>query len=489
MAPDIMHKLAGLNNIPPINEITGRNFFETCLIYIQKHWKTPKFIISCLAISTTFYIFNPISSIISLFKSNKEQSIPKAKRPDKYTTGFTNTANDCFANSTVQSFVPLYRLTEYLHQLLKYNLPPEAIKYSMPLHLSLFGLLEKLQRPVYSNFSISVWDLLHLLESIHQGKISRSQHDAHELFQLLIDTLYEEYNRFFSFFNKLSDDRKKEVESIPKFPFFAIVETKLQCMNCKCFSRPVKTPMMILELIVPQNNTSISLDTILKNNNNEIIEGYACFICMIKNIIFRMSNLSLTPEQSDFIENVKSKLILGALTINDDLREDLIYKSILSQNEMKLNSSSLKSLIHKQNTFLEPPQILPIHLSRSMFMDAQVTKNSCNVSYNSVMEFKLSNGITINYRLRSLIRHKGIHSSGHYECYRIKPDFFKLNDGEYSNDIPKLIQDKLKKGKKKLASVLNKSFWRISDNSITEVTMEHVLNDGKGVYMLIYERI
>jgi ubiquitin carboxyl-terminal hydrolase 16 len=459
------------------------NFFR----YFQNNWHRPKLILSVLAITTSIYIFDPIKIVLNLFKIERTQT-ESTSRPDKYTTGFINTGNDCFANSTVQSLVPLNRLNEYFYKIINYELPPEAIKYPLPLHLAMFQLLNKLRELKYTKFQLSVWDLLHLLEQIHQGKVSRSQHDAHELFQMLIETLEDEYNRFFSFFLKIDHQHRLEFVEQPQFPFSSIIESKLRCLTCNYTSSPVKNAMMILELIVPQSS-NVTLETIVKNNQNEIIEEYSCLVCISKNIILQMSNLKLTNEQIQFVYQLKANLLSGTLLINDDLREDPLFKSIIANNA-SLQNSKLKSTVHKEVAFTEAPDILPVHLSRSIFENAQTWRNLCTVSFDSTLEIKTSKGLPVIYELRSVIRHQGSHSSGHYECYRRKPEFLKTESGKYSINI---FNNNMKKyagkKKKKLASVLNKPFWRISDGKITEVNTNCVLNDGKAAYMLVYERI
>ena len=47
--------------------------------------------------------------------------------------------------------------------------------------------------------TISVWTFLHELENIFNAKMSRSQHDAHELTQLINETLENENLKFKSF--------------------------------------------------------------------------------------------------------------------------------------------------------------------------------------------------------------------------------------------------------------------------------------------------
>ena len=47
--------------------------------------------------------------------------------------------------------------------------------------------------------TISVWTFLHELENIFNAKMSRSQHDAHELTQLINETLENENLKFKKF--------------------------------------------------------------------------------------------------------------------------------------------------------------------------------------------------------------------------------------------------------------------------------------------------
>lgn len=473
--------------------------FKRVKFYTLKNYKKPSFILSCTGILAIGYVLTPtVYSIISrIFSKNIHvEDSKKSKRPDKYTTGFNNTANDCFANSTIQSLAPLWRLNEYFTAMINYPLPSEAIRYPMPLHLAMIDMLGTLQQPIHSNKTLSVWNLLHLLEQIHQGRISRNQHDAHELMVMIIDTLEDEYLKFFSFISKLSEDMKKDVAKPPHFPFSSIVESKLRCMKCKQTSLPVKNPMMMLELITPQISAT-SLEKMISNSRSEVIEGYSCLVCMVKVMILYQSKLTLTLEQTEFMSRMKEKLIAGELLINEDYSEDPLYKGIISSNSI-LQDDNLKSVVFRETSFDVPPDIIPIHLSRSIFADTQSWRNACDVKFPNKIEFKsMTSLVPIVYKLKSLVRHKGTHSSGHYECYRKKPQFFKSEDGEYLDDIPKVtfkkeeqVTSELKnpKKKKKLGSVLSKPFWRVSDSKITEVSEDSVLSDGKAAYMIIYER-
>lgn len=453
--------------------------YRYTLSYIMKSYKKPAFIGCGIALLLTGYVIMPM---ILSSKDLKKYS----KRPDKYTTGFTNSANDCFANSTVQALVPLWRLKDYFEQMAGYKLPDTEIKYPMPLHLTLLQLMKQMQTPINANESISVWNLLHKLEQIHQGKISRAQHDAHELFQMLVDTLEEEYLRFFSFYFKLKDEKEREALGLqipPHFPFSSIIESKLCCMRCKFTSAPARNPMVIWELNVAQDNTSaVSLDDIIRKSWNEVIGEYSCLVCNVKYMLINKDSLIFTPEQEQLLANLKELLANGSLKINDEAVENPLYKEIISSNEV-FRSPNMKTVIYRTVSFVSTSEILVIHLSRSIFEDLQTWRNSKIVQFNDTMEL---NGVK--YTLRSMIRHQGSHSSGHYECYRRKPVFYKIDkDGVEAYEYVEKIVKKDKKVKK-LSSVSNKPFWRISDTRVTETSLDYVLNDGKAVYMLVYEQ-
>ena len=490
----ILDNLIGLVRTEPIKESSWIDyikynivwFIRKAKIYSYRNRKNPWVLGSIFSLILASYVLIP-----TITNKNADTQIKRSKRPDKYTTGFINTGNDCFANSTIQSLVPLYELNKYFEEMLMFKIPEIAIKYPMPLHLSMMNLINKLQSTIHSPETLSVWDFLHLLENIHLGKISRSQHDAHELFAIILETLEDEYNRFFSFMSKLTDDEKKELGKIPHFPFSSVMETKLQCFSCKGISKPVKIPTMTLELMVPQSQSSTTLMDIIERERNEVIEDYSCFVCITKFIVFNTDKLKLiNDEQREFIQILKESLMSGELRINDDLRENDTYKSILFNNETLLGQLK-KSTVVRKNTFIETPEIIPIHLSRSMYSDTQSWKNACNVSISEILEFPttLSSSSHVKYRLKSVIRHQGSHSSGHYECYRRKPQYLKINEDEYVNDIPEIGKSKSTTKGKKLGSVLNKPFWRISDAKISEVSTDYILNDDKAVYMLFYERL
>ncbi|MCJ1456411.1 hypothetical protein MMC28_006772 [Mycoblastus sanguinarius] len=71
------------------------------------------------------------------------------------------------------------------------------------------------------------------------------------------------------------------------------------------------------------------------------------------------------------------------------------------------------------------------------------------------------------YQLRAVISHYGRHENGHYICYRRSPRFVKEIDNATDEST--------------------RSWWRLSDEDVTEVSGDTVLAQG-GVFMLFYEQ-
>lgn len=223
-------------------------------------------------------------------------------------------------------------------------------------------------------------------------------------------------------------------------------------------------------------------------------------------MIFTQDSLDLTPDQKSFLQYLQDRLAGRKLVINDELSEHQVYKAIIASN-LSLQHENLKAIVHRQTDFVKLPKIIPIHLSRSVYEDSQSWRNACTIEFPPTLEFTSKESLgPVTYTLRSVIRHKGTHSSGHYECYRKKPQFYKTLEGYYLNDTPAIVvrndwpspiqsdravqnQEVIGRKHKKLVSVIQKPYWRISDTKVTEVSENSVLADGKAAYMLLYERL
>lgn len=356
------------------------------------------------------------------------------KRPDKFTTGLINLRNDCFANSSIQAYSSLPGLTEYLNEFITAfkkietflinngidrdfedfetlsgsskvtddsDSPPPStstnpkfkkmeMEFNIPLHISLAKIIKKLQSTQMTSRTISVWTFLHDLEKIFNAKISRSQHDAQELTQLINETLEHENLKIIRKFNFLKKINKKVIHEgieIPEFPLNGLILNQMKCINCRGLSKPNFSPFLMLTLHTPES-VSTDLETLLNENESEQIDDYQCLRCKIKKLINHEKSLNgldrqrqldskYSPEEIDYLAQLNDFNDNENSFINEDLPKDLEnyikdYKKI---------DISVKSTVLRKNQILKPPKIFGLHLSRSSFNGFNVVRNSCRVSF------------------------------------------------------------------------------------------------------------
>ncbi|SJM85113.1 uncharacterized protein ZBIST_2050 [Zygosaccharomyces bailii] len=297
----------------------------------------------------------------------------------------------------------------------------------LPMHRSLASMLEQLQRTITSTRYLSIWPLLHCLEVIFNARISSGQNDAHELTQVILETLQKENIKLREFVNNHNISMR-----IPEIPFRGKTADHLVCTACRNSSK-VKTHQFIMyPLTVPQALQS-KLADMVSDNQTETIEGYSCLTCKVSKILEneRGRDTSKYPVTEQNILKSLSNALPNML-INDDVSEDL-HNYIDGYDKDGCAVGKLKSTIVKKTVVVEAPPILLIHLSRSIFNGATYSRNSCAVNFDEILQLQeqvIENnrcvGInTVAYRLKAIVKHSGSHSQGHYQCYRHKPDFVK----------------------------------------------------------------
>ena len=296
-----------------------------------------------------------------------------------------------------------------------------------PMHEGLAQILFQLQQLVTSSKYVSVWPFLHVLELIFNAKISAGQNDAHELSQVILETLEKENLRL----KKFVKDQSLNV-IIPDFPVKGCLADHLICLNCQGSSKVNLHPFTMYPLPVPQEHTA-SLEAMIAGNQTETIEGYGCLSCKIKAILATEEQRKYegNPDEENNILATLSKIV-SEIFINDDLSDDLM-NYINNYKKDGCDTSTLKSTIVKKTVVTESPDILILHLSRSVFNGMNYTRNSCYVTFEEELhtqEQEIENnrcvGVKpIKYKLKAMVKHEGTHSQGHYECYKRKPDLVK----------------------------------------------------------------
>ncbi|EEQ39130.1 hypothetical protein CLUG_03258 [Clavispora lusitaniae ATCC 42720] len=388
---------------------------------------------SIAVLGTLFYILYPS------FPTAKNKSIMFSKRPDKHTTGLINLRNDCFANSSVQAYSALPGLTEYLNKFIgtyrdtikqidslgidldtvitsddlevgshsRFKFKEEGDGPAKPkdhfkinLHIALAKIMKKLQATQLTSRTISVWTFLHELERIYSAKISRSQHDAHELTQLINETLETENLLCIRILKKVKDSCSSNIAmsealaslEFPDFPFNGLTLSQMKCLSCSHVSKPNITPFLMLTLHPPQE-TSTDLETLLDDNESETINGYQCLKCRLLRIVenekeYTSRGNKNPPNEQEFINKLQELNENDGLFINEDLPTDL-ENYVKEYNKMGLDISSVTSNVFRKTQILKPPKVFGIHLSRSAFNGVTISRNPCRVSFNDKLSLSI----------------------------------------------------------------------------------------------------
>ncbi|KAF3213935.1 hypothetical protein TWF192_001197 [Orbilia oligospora] len=206
---------------------------------------------------------------------------------------------------------------------------------------------------------------------------------------------------------------EKEEPKIPEFgmPMEGKLESGIQCLVCGFEPKPTGSTFVVLTLNVPMKSSATLDDCFNEHLSTEFIDDFQCAKCKLaKMIAVQEKKLATTKDEKE-----SSALKDSLETLNDCLKnnpEEIPKDTLLPSPKL----TTVKSRIAKRTYFAHCPNVLAIHLSRSIF-DYYSRKNSCKVAFPE----ELLLGPLLNrskYKLLGLITHRGSHDSGHYECYR-----------------------------------------------------------------------
>ncbi|CCH62642.1 hypothetical protein TBLA_0H03600 [Henningerozyma blattae CBS 6284] len=429
-----------------------------------------------------------------LFRSSGNKA---SLRYDKYTTGLINKGNDCFINSSLQGLAGSQRFNHYLNSVLRClkflneNPKQEGNRYALPLHQVMAEFIYDLQAPTFLNTVESSDKIIVTMESIFKQKMSRRQNDAQEFTQLLLEVLHNEYQELIRLMNFITNNL-----DIPTYPFEGKYCHELTCLKCGRNSEVKMFDFDILTLNLPAQ-PSISLDELISGSNSDVIEGFSCTVCKVSAILGGTGTHN--PNTRSLIKSLKE--IFPELKINTELDEPL-NSFVDSYSHDGVITRNIKSTIVKKTVFVEVPDILLIHLTRSMFNGMSYTRNACKIAYDEklLLEHQLvMDGVSvmrnnIQYTLSSAIKHSGSHSMGHYQCYRRKlfskrfePIDLTLEPSPGTGrNISKTNKETITF--KRTPTVKRYPFWWICDSRTKECPLRSVLDEQKSVYLLYYDK-
>ena len=323
---------------------------------------------------------------------------------------------------------------------------PKGIENSpIGLTLALGKTVLALNEPVLVPKSLSPWPFLRVIEAFYNSHISRNQHDAHELLHLILESLETEHERV-SKYNAAQKQQQNQnggsrvteaVFPVPEFPFKGTTIDKITCSKCGYSPTTSSSTFIVFSLMVPQKKSAHLTDLLNEVSSPEFIKDYGCVRCRVNHVI---ATASATGQDREFAAALAPYAESRLSDLPDELEAQL--------------PRSITSPISKSMQFGRLPAILAIHLSRSIYGGYGASRNSCKVTVVETIELweniddspstgpahgeakpaeekknksaiemaaqLLGNRRKVTYKLVAMIRHKGTHHAGHYECFRRK---------------------------------------------------------------------
>ncbi|KAL9084065.1 MAG: hypothetical protein Q9159_005419 [Coniocarpon cinnabarinum] len=435
-----------------------------------------------LAAAALFYVFGP-----SLVPNEGYQGLSK-----RGAVGLVNAGNDCFVNSVLQALAASAKLRKYLRDALATSCVAAQSEGEVNIRASSFEdlveskestsneenlvtralsqLLERLTDPSIKGQTISNKDFIRALERAFKARLSRRQQDAQELLQFVIEKLDDEAR---------ARESNCELNGKPHpapFPIQGELQSQIECMHCHYQPTVTTSRFFVLSLNVPQQgNTSVDscFDGLLKQ---EVIDDYICAKCKLQSII--SAKVRQMASQSGSALEKTSKEVSDAKDALENDPEQMADDALFAAGH-----TAPRRKITKHTRIAKYPEILVVHLSRSLFA-SQSSKNTASVSFE--MDLALGTADRHMYRLVSVVTHRGGHNSGHYETFR------RLTHPQSSG------QPQSDGGKKSLSSALearkkmrrhHDQWWGISDAKVRSCDTQDILGLQRECYLLFYQKV
>ncbi|KAF2964454.1 hypothetical protein GQX73_g9108 [Xylaria multiplex] len=270
----------------------------------------------------------------------------------------------------------------------------------------------------------------------------------------------------------------------------------------------------------------------------ESIEGVECSKCTLLKIQRLLNIIVGRNKEIGTSEELLREPLARLEAVEQALEDEDFEEQTLSDKCRISKQHRVSSTKTKQMVIGRPPSSLAFHINRSVFDEntGQMFKNLAAVRFPSTLDLgpwclgsagsytpnggdaNPSSSATVDieeqwtsdpkssmvsgdlkpskisgpiYELRALITHQGRHENGHYVCYRKHPRQVSRAEDNFSEDdqLPTEDQDKHdQEGKPASESDVDgdSKWWRLSDETVWEVTEESVLAQG-GVFMLFYD--
>ncbi|KAG0649012.1 Leukocyte common antigen [Hyphodiscus hymeniophilus] len=421
--------------------------------------------------------------------------------------GLGNWDNSCYQNSVLQGLASLDSLSEYLTNPVVEGEAVEGMeKPNMKMAEALQGLIASLNNP--ENNGRRVWTPATL-----KNMSSWQQQDAQEYFSKVLDEIDKEVDKVAKVMRTSqgfeSDDSSSATNSSSpplstfRNPLEGMIAQRVGCTRCGYSAGLSMIPFNCLTVPLGRASEYDVAECLDEYTKLERIEGVECGKCtLLKNqrllsmIDERIKDL---PEDAPVRASTTERLAAVTKALEEDDYEE---KTLLTKCKIP-SKSRVSSTKTRQAVVARPPKSLVVHFNRSVFdeLSGDLKKNYAEVRFPKTLDLGPwclgSSGASQDpepeewvldpehpliasstnqsrlrgpfYELRAVVTHYGRHENGHYIAYKKHPS---LPEGD-------------EKGEK---SSTTGRWWRLSDDDVTKVGEEQVLNQG-GVFMLFFDLV
>lgn len=334
---------------------------------------------------------------------------------------------------------------------------------------------------------------------------------------------------------------------VPRNPLEGLLAQRVACVQCGYSEGLSLIPFNCLTLNLGVNTPGHDLyERLDAYTDLESIEGVECPRCTLLKLQRLLGTLAdrfrQTPHSEEHLARVEARLEAVNLALEE---EDFTDETV--KEKCKVTPESRVNVVKtKQAVIARPPKSLVIHMNRSVFDErtGMLFKNSAAVRFPTALDLgpwclgsttgrgrsafekpgadidaaslggeekwildprvsmvagenrksAISGPI---YELRAVVTHYGHHNNGHYICYRKHTVPARPSEPKQGQNAASKLEEEAESVSSPLADekasqtsaseqVDDRTWWRLSDESVYKVDEEMVTSQG-GVFMLFYD--